>query len=167
MAGFPPPDRPEGGDGGEICGMPYPDREGPSPGLEPRHAARLRVVHAGRYCARKDLMGMTVEARRAAAMNFQNSSLWYVCGRACRPRKRMYSISDGTGSRTPFIRTEGTLYHTRCPSTQVCSTCIFDMLDPRATASSAVGRSLAMADASSGEPPSRIIGPGQAVQQAR
>ena len=74
----------------------------------------------------------------------------------------MYSDSDGTGKRTPFIQTEGTLYKIRCPSIHVRSTCILDTSEPRATASSAAGRGPAMADASSEEPPSHTVSSAQA-----
>ena len=74
----------------------------------------------------------------------------------------MYSGSNGTGNWTPFIQIEGTPYRTRCPSIHVRSTCILDTSDPRATASSAAGRALAMADASSEEPPSQTVSSAQA-----
>ena len=79
------------------------------------------------------------------------------------PRERMYADSDGTGSRTPFIQTEGAPYRMRCSSIQVRSTCILDTSDPSATASSAAGRALAMAAASSWEPPSHTMLSAQAM----
>ena len=104
---------------------------------------------AGGYCARTHLRRITADARREADMSLRRSSLWYTCGRACRPKERMYADADGTGSRTPFIQTEGAPYQMRSPSIQVRSTCILDTSDPSATASSAVGRAPAMAAASS------------------
>ena len=118
---------------------------------------------AGGYCARKDLRGITADARREAVMSLRRSSLWYTCGRVCRPRERMYADSEGTGSRTPFIQTEGAPYRMRCPSIQVRSTCILDTLDPNATPSSAAGRAPAMAAASSWEPPSHTVSSAQAT----
>ena len=58
---------------------------------------------AGGYCAREDLRGITGDERREAVIDLRRSSLSYTCRRACRIRERMYTDSDGTGSRTPFI----------------------------------------------------------------
>ena len=52
------------------------------------------------------LGGITAPAQRAAVISLRKASLWELCGRACRPRERMYSDSDGTGKRTPFIETD-------------------------------------------------------------
>ena len=113
--------------------MPHPDRGEWDAGLETRHAARLGLYMAIRCCARRELRGIAVDARRDAVMSLPKSSVWYTCGRACRPKKWMYADSDGTGSRTPFIQTQGAPYRMRCPSIQVLSTCILTLqtLGPR------------------------------------
>ena len=80
------------------------------------HAFGLYMARG--YCARRDLRGITADARRVAVMSLRMSSLWYVCGRACRPRERMYADSDGTGKRTPFIQTEGALHRIPNNTTQ-------------------------------------------------